>query len=209
MSIVIIDDHPVVLNGTKAILAPHFEVDTITGSKAAFEMLEHVIKTKDVTLCLVDVQMPELNGLELCKKIRAQYPHIKLILYTGYELNDYAELLVQAQIDGIISKAASKEQLMNQIEGALLGHVVLPVDLFAHILRGRKQITEEKDGQVVSDKELLILQRVAEGLTNKAIAIEMGVSQRTIENHLTRIFDKLHVSSRAEAVKKAKDERFI
>lgn len=209
MNIVIIDDHPVVLNGTKAILAPHFDVEIIEGSKDAFEMLESAMEEKQVDLCLIDVQMPEVSGVELCKKIRARYPNIKLILYTGYEVNDYVELLVHLQIDGIISKTASKEQLVNSIEGALLGNVILPVELFTHIVRSHKQLNEEKEGQLISEKELVILQRVAEGLTNKAIALEMGVSQRTIENHLTRLFDKLQVSSRAEAVMKAKDHQII
>lgn len=116
------------------------------------------------------------------------------------------ELLVQLQIDGLISKAASPKQSVNHIEGVLLGNIVLPVDLFTYMIRRHRQSSEE---QLITEKERLILQHVAQGLTNKAIALELGVSQRTIENHLTRLFDKLYVSSRAEAVLRAREQQLI
>lgn len=210
MSIFIIDDHPVVLNGTKAILAPHFDVKTIEGSRNAFEIIREAMAERLVTLCLIDVQMPEISGIELCKMIRGSYPEIKLVLYTGYEINDYGQLLIDSAVDGIVSKTASKEQLVNCIEGTLLGNVVVPVDFFTHLMRSASQLADlEKEVQLLHDRELMILQLVARGLTNKAIALEIGVSQRTIENHLTKVFDKLQVSSRAEAVIKARDLEVI
>ena len=108
MAILIIDDHPVVLNGTKAILAPHFDVVTLEGSQQVVSNVQHILAGNEIELCLIDVQMPEISGIELCRMIRASSKSIKLILYTGYDVNDYAELLVNLEVDGIISKTASK-----------------------------------------------------------------------------------------------------
>ena len=83
----------------------------------------------------------------------------------------------------------------------------MPVDLFWHLMRSRTDKNEEVE--LLNERELAILQHVAEGHTNKAIALLLEVSQRTIENHLTKIFDKLQVGSRAEAVLKARDLKVI
>jgi two-component system competent response regulator ComA len=137
-------------------------------------------------------------------------PDATILIYTGFDLVSHYNLLIEAGVTGFISKTASPEQLITAIRCALREEAVIPLQLLKQLRRvDTSPITNDglqNLGAIsLTTKEQEILEGVSKGLTNKAIAIKLSMSQRTIEYNLTKIFSKLGVSSRTEALMKAKE----
>ncbi len=208
--ILIVDDHPAVGTGTKTMLEqePDMQVDVISDSLQA----ESYIKENEYDVMLLDLYMPGLNGVELAKKIKAIYPDMKVLIYTGFDINTHFNLLVESNISGFVSKTATKDQLVTVIRCALREEVVIPLHLFkqlrraeAHASHDRCEGNEEALAISLNEKEQQILNEVSKGLTNRHIAQNLHMSQRSVEYTLTGVFNKLEVRSRTEALMKAKE----
>jgi len=206
MNILIIDDHPVVLDGTKTLLQDlaNVQIEKEQDSAAVLPRMA----TEAFQLFLIDINMKPINGIQLAEMIKKKQPDALIILYTGYELSDYYELLIEKKIDGLLSKLATKEQVIQTIQAALRGEILLAAD-FLDFVQQRSNLPNVQQEVLLSDKEQEILQLVAQGCTNKAIASAIGVTQRTVENYLSKLFVKLNVESRAEAVIVAKEKAWI
>jgi len=208
--ILVVDDHPAVREGTKAILEtePDIQVDCLDLEYTieAFEQYDfspyHVI--------LLDLNLGDINGMELSKSILKKHPACKIILFTGYDVEDYFEEAVRLGIHGAISKTESKEMLLSTIHHAIKGEIIVPYTYLKNLLSQKqtKPIHSSVE-QVFTEREKSILQEVEKGLTNQEIADQLHLSKRTIEYNLTSIFNKLNVSSRTEAVLIAKAEGVI
>lgn len=203
--ILLVDDHPSVVEGTKHMLQhdPEMQVTVALSAMDALEMLE----TESFDVMLFDLNMPTINGLELTKRIIQRDPESIIIIYTGYEIGGYFNLLMDSGVSGFISKTTSREQLINAIRCAVRGESVVPTSLLKQLRRNEVSVSKG-DSTIekvsINEKEQEILQEVAKGSANKDIAAKMHMSQRSVEYHLTRIFEKLGVRSRSEAVAEAK-----
>ncbi|AHN22004.1 response regulator transcription factor [Lysinibacillus sphaericus] len=206
IEILIIDDHPVVLDGTKTLLQDLENVHIETEQESANVLAR--MESHPFQLYLIDINMKPLNGIQLAEMIKKQQPEALIILYTGYELSDYYELLVEKKVDGLLSKLATKEQVIQTIQATLRGEILLSAD-FLDFVQQHSNRSNAKQEVLLSHKEQEILQLVAQGCTNKAIASAIGVTQRTVENYLSKLFVRLHVESRAEAVIVAKEKAWI
>ncbi|EKU42960.1 response regulator transcription factor [Lysinibacillus sp. HST-98] len=206
MNILIIDDHPVVLDGTKTLLQDlaNVQIETEQDCAAVLSRMD----TDTFQLFLIDINMKPINGIQLSEMIKKKQADALIILYTGYELSDYYELLIEKKIDGLLSKLATKEQVIQTIQAAIRGEILLAAD-FLDFVQQRTNLPNLQQEVLLSDKEQEILQLVAQGCTNKAIASAIGVTQRTVENYLSKLFVKLNVESRAEAVIVAKEKAWI
>ncbi|MFJ8511418.1 response regulator transcription factor [Lysinibacillus xylanilyticus] len=206
IDILIVDDHPVVLDGTKTLLQdlPNVQIDTEQDSAAVLSRMD----AQAFQLFLIDINMKPINGIQLSEMIKKKQPEALILLYTGYELSDYYELLIEKKVDGLLSKLATKQQVIQTIEAALRGDILLAAD-FLDFVQQRTNLQNVQQEILLSAKEQEILQLVAQGCTNKAIASAIGVTQRTVENYLSKLFVKLNVESRAEAVIVAKEKAWI
>ncbi|MDI3311641.1 MAG: response regulator transcription factor [Thermoanaerobacterium sp.] len=208
IKVLIIDDHPAVGEGTKAIIEEDVNMHAyaISDSEKALELLDK----EKFDVFIVDLYMPKLNGIELTKIILQKKPDAKILIYTGFDIAIHFNLLIEAGVSGFISKTDSKEQLITAIKCALREESVIPTQLLKQLRRISTGPTTKEGIQnlgtiSLSVKEQQILEGISKGQTNKAIAIELSMSQRTIEYNLTKIFSKLGVSSRTEALIKAKE----
>jgi two-component system, NarL family, competent response regulator ComA len=208
IKVLIVDDHPAVGEGTRAIIDQ--EVDMEASVIADSEKYLDAINKDKYEVFLIDLYMPKLNGIELTKLILQKDPDAVVLIYTGFDIVSHYNLLIESGVAGFISKTATKEQLITAIRCALREEVVIPLQLLKQLRRVDTSPTT-KEGQhnlgpiSLSTKEQQILEGVEKGLTNKAIAINLSMSQRTIEYNLTKIFSKLGVSSRTEALMKARE----
>src|SRR3954447_23007731 len=208
IKVLIVDDHPAVGEGTKAIIEQEEDIqaEVILDSVNILE----VINKDHYDVYLLDLYMPKLNGIELSKVILQNDPDATILIYTGFNIAEHYNLLIEAGVSGFISKTETREQLITAIRCALREEVVIPLQLLKQLRRVDTSPTT-KEGQhdlgviSLSLKEQQILEGVEKGLTNKAIAINLSMSQRTIEYNLTKIFSKLGVSSRTEALIKARE----
>jgi two-component system competent response regulator ComA len=209
--ILVVDDHPAVREGTKAILEgePGIQVDCLNPPYTS-EAIEKIDFTR-FDVILMDLNLGDINGMELSKTIINMKHSCKVILYTGYDVEDYFEEAIQLGIHGAVSKTESKEKLLTFIRHAIDGEIVVPYQYFKDMLcyKQLKNTNTESVNQVFNDREKAILHEVEKGLTNQEIADHLHLSKRSIEYSLTAIFNKLNVSTRTEAVLIAKAEGII
>ncbi|SDJ64619.1 response regulator transcription factor [Salimicrobium halophilum] len=208
--ILIVDDHPAVGTGTKAMIEQNSEMEVDVVEEAT--EVEAMVKRGEYDVLLIDLYMPGVNGIELSKRLKKEWPEITTLIYTGFDLSTHFNMLVEAEIDGFVSKTASQEQLLTAIRCAERDEVVIPLHLFKQLRRTeasatsiRMNWTKEEEALSLNEKEQAILKEVSNGLTNKAIASALHMSQRSVEYTLTGIFNKLDVRSRTEALYKAQE----
>lgn len=208
INVLIVDDHPAVGRGTMAIIEQEedMKADIITDAEKVME----VITGKKYEIYLVDLYMPKINGIELTKMILQVEPDAIVLIYTGFDIVTHYNLLIESGVTGFISKTASPEQLITAIRCALREEAVIPLQLLKQLRRVDARPSSSEGQQnlgdiTLSSKEQQILIGISKGLTNKAIAMELSTSQRTIEYNLTKVFSKLGVSSRTEALLKARE----
>lgn len=205
--ILLVDDHPAVMAGTKVLLEQEGDmaVDLAETAEKAMEL----VRRQRYDLMLIDLHMPHLNGIDLAKQLLAIAPDTAVLIYTGFEFTHHFNLMVEAGISGFVLKTANKEQLVTSVRCALRGEAVLPLTLVKQLRRISVQEAEAAGGGsgigVISNKEYDILKQIARGKSNKEIAENMLVSQRSLEYTLTSLFQKLGVKSRIEAAMKAKN----
>jgi two-component system, NarL family, competent response regulator ComA len=208
INILIVDDHPTVGEGTRAIIEQeeNMRAKVLLDSE---KVAEEIVKEK-YHIYIVDLYMPKLNGMEVTKIILHHDPDATILIYTGFDIATHYNLLIESGVSGFISKTATKEQLITSIRCALREEVVIPIQLIKQLRRVDTSPTLQEGQQdigplTLSSKEQQILLGISKGLTNKAIALELCMSQRTIEHNLTKIFSKLGVGSRTEALMKARE----
>ncbi|KZZ83388.1 response regulator transcription factor [Bacillus sp. SJS] len=209
--ILVVDDHPAVREGTKAILEKDPEV-TVDFMNPPFTL--EAVEQMDFSsfdVILMDLNLGDVNGMELSRGIVEQKSDCKIILYTGYEVEDYFEEAIRMGIHGAINKAESKEKILAYIRHAIKGEIILPYSYLQSLLSQQKIKNSEQvlETDCLNDREKAILQEVEKGHTNQEIADNLHLSKRSIEYSLTSIFNKLNVGSRTEAVLIAKSESII
>lgn len=203
--ILLVDDHPSVMAGTKMMLEQEGDL-AVTLAYTAAEALE-MAKENHFDIMLIDLHMPDVSGIDLAKDILISVPEAIILAYTGYDFMHHFNLMLETGIAGLIHKTANKEQLVTAVRCALRGEVVLPLTL----VRQMRRITDhgfkderQMETNSITSKEYKILKQIAGGKSNKEIAEQVIMSQRSLEYCLTHLFQKLNVKSRIEAVMKAR-----
>jgi len=209
--ILLADDHPAVMEGTRSILEQEGDMKVYLADSAdkALEMAEK--STYDVML--FDLHLADSSGIDLAKQVLKLRPDAVILIYTGFEFNNHFNLMIESGISGFILKTSNGEQLVTAVRCALRGEVVLPISLVRQLRRASLQ-TSETNGrsagnQAINGKEYDILKQIAKGKSNKEIAEHALMSQRSLEYVLTNLFNKLGVKSRIEAAMKAKQLGFL
>ncbi|WHY94191.1 response regulator transcription factor [Neobacillus cucumis] len=208
--ILLVDDHPLMGEGTKLIIEKEQDMKVLfeSSSLKALEMT----KTQSFDVMLFDLQMPELDGFELTKKVLAIEPNANILIYCDNEILPYIDLLMDSGAVGFISKTATRQQLIRSIRCALNKEAIIPYTLLKEIYHGSKPsflLESPNEGISFNEKEKKILTELVKGKTNKEIAQTMFIGQRTLEYSLTNLFQKLGVHTRIEAIVKVKDMGFI
>ena len=202
--ILIVDDHTAVAAGTKLMLEKEkdFQVETANSGKDALNLIYET----SFDIYLFDLKMPEMDGHDLAKKVLEVDPLAKIIIYTGYELEQYFNSLIETGVLGFLSKTDSEEQMIKTIRSLLENDAVIPIHLLQQLRKGSHLFqTIQMKTDPLTEKEWNILEQVALGKTNLEIADAMFQSTRTIEYDLSSVFKKLEVNSRTAAVVKAKE----
>lgn len=206
INILLVDDHPSVVEGTKILLEK--EQDMKVSIETSANDALHTLTLCKFDVMLFDLYMPEMNGIELTKKVLEIDPDAIILIYSGFDISAQFNLLVETGITGFISKTSKQEQLITAVRCALRKEAVIPVSLLKYLRRIGTSVSSEdmKSHKIaINSKEALILQYLADGKSNREISQSLHVSQRSLEYGLTELFQKLGVRSRVEAVIKAKD----
>lgn len=202
-SVLVIDDHAVVASGTKTVLQnAGFEVETQQSAKN----IQLILSKRHYDLFLVDLNMPDMDGMAAADLILDLDADAKIIIYTGYEteIEPLFASMIERGISGVVSKSASIDSLIAALHAALRDEALLPMWLFQR-LRVNDSIRIESSKLHLNQNERDILAGVMHGDTNREIAQNLLIGQRTVEKYLTGIFQKLGVHSRVEAAEKVNE----
>lgn len=204
--IVIVDDHFVVREGLKLILETDQRFDVVGEAEDGAKGLD-ILKEKAPDLVLLDLNMPNMSGLEMLKEMQSLQLKVPVLILTTYNEEKLMIEGLQLGAKGYLLKDASRENLFYTIEAAIRGDILLQANVAAKVFESTEhQVTPihlKKEINMLTEKEMLVLQAVARGYRSKEIAFDMGISERTVKAHLTNIYQKLEVTSRAEAIKAA------
>lgn len=205
IQILLVDDHPSVMEGTKMILEQEGDMK-VTLANSADEVLE-MVSSHSFDVMLFDLHIADVNGIDLAKQVLTMNADAIIIIYTGYEFTNKFNLMIESGIFGFISKTTNREQLITAVRCALRGEVILPRTLVKQLRKVPPkglEINDEQAVSMISKREHEMLTEIAKGKSNKEIAEIVLMSQRSLEYSLTNLFQKLNVKSRIEAAIKAK-----
>jgi DNA-binding NarL/FixJ family response regulator len=202
--LLIADDHPVVRDGLRAMLATQPDMELVGEAATGTEAVQRA-RALHPDVVLMDLQMPELDGPAAIATLREQAPGVRVLVLTTFGTDADITRAVDAGATGYLLKDAPREQLFGAIRAAARGESVLSPSVATRVL-GRMRAPAE---EALSPRELEILQAVARGLSNKDIGRRLYVSEATVKTHLLRIFGKLGVDDRTAAVTVALERGII
>jgi len=189
-SIMIVDDHRLFREGLKLMLQDyeHLEVAAEAETGVAFIALLKAIGPPD--LVLMDINMPEMNGIEATRKSLELYPEMSVLILSMLGDEEYYNELVGIGVKGFILKSADPDELVKGIERILEGGHYFSQELLMHILQGKEQRARQKQELSLTQREKEVLSLLCEGKTNAEIADVLFLSQRTIDRHKSNLFQK-------------------
>ncbi|HET9918597.1 MAG TPA: response regulator transcription factor [Ktedonobacteraceae bacterium] len=203
--LVIADDHELVRAGLRAMLAHQRGLEVVGEAANGREALE-LCRSLRPHLALIDVRMPEFDGLATCRAIKLEYPEISVILVTIHENPDYLLEAVRSGAAGYVLKDISQRDLVSVVQQVLRGESILNKDLMLRLLQRLSNETAEKEDVLpgrLSPREREVLQLLTQGQTNREIAQNLTVSVSTVKIHVEHILAKLGVSDRTQAAVRA------
>jgi DNA-binding NarL/FixJ family response regulator len=206
--VLLADDHLIVRAGIRQFLEQSADIrivaEAANGSDACVLIEQH---KPDVAV--LDIQMPQMSGIEVTRWIRSQQLPVGVLILTAYDEEPYVKAVLRAGANGYVLKTAEPQELIQGVRDVFHGKSVLDAAL-AHKLIAKLAVPEETLAvDPLTERELQILSLAGKGFTNKAIGMQLAISDRTVQNHLANIFRKLQAESRTEAVMRAVSLRLI
>lgn len=191
-----VDDHPMVIEGMKAMLNQIRYVELCATASNAYEAMEKV-KENQPDLVITDINMPEISGVELTSKLKKEFPNLKIIGMSTFNERSYISQMIQNGADGFLVKSASKEEIETAISSVLDGKMYLSSD--AGISNSEQK--ELKNQPTLTRREKEILTLISEGFTNPQIAEKLFISLYTVETHRKNLLSKFNTNNTASLIK--------
>jgi len=204
MEILLVDDHRSVVEGTKMLIES--EPDMSVTIETDVYCVSDLVRLKKFDVMLFDLYMPNINGADLTRKILEYVPDAVILIYSGFDIAPHFNLLMESGVSGFIAKTSTREQLIQAIRCAARKEAIVPMRLLRQLRRQEIVVLgdTESDKTTITPEEEKLLRELAKGKSNKEISTTLMISQRSLEYSLTELFQKLHVGSRVEVIKKAK-----
>ena len=209
--VLIVDDHPVAREGFRTILSTDQNIEVVGEASDGLEAVAMVAE-KEPDVVLMDLRMPNLDGLEATRRIKAEHPNTAVVVLTIYDNDDYVVEAVRAGASGYLLKDASGALLIHTIQAVNSGATLIKTSLLYEVISRllSSNVKQGKAGSIstnsleeLTDREQEILKLVAEGYTNKEIGKQLGLAEDTIKKHVQSIIAKLGASGRTHATMKA------
>jgi DNA-binding NarL/FixJ family response regulator len=204
--IVLVDDHPIVRDGIKALLVGH-EDYFLAGEAADGKELLDKLPDLNPDLVILDISLPRMSGIEITKILSEQYPEIKVLILSMHTGEDFIFNAIKAGAKGYLPKNTTRKELIDAINSLVAGDIyfndaISNTILKSYIRKAQNNEANEKDtATALSPREAEILKMVAEGLTNQEISNKLFISIRTVESHKNHIMQKLKLRTTVDLVK--------
>lgn len=200
--VVLADDHAVVRAGIRNFLEKQGDIQVlkeVNDGKAAIEAVQSL--KPDVVV--LDIKMPQMSGIEVTRWVRANQPATGVLILTAFDDDPYVMAVLQAGANGYVLKTADAADITHAVRTVHEGKSALDPEIARKLMAQVSGRDLRVPVERLTDRELEVLELAAKGYTNKAIGVQLGISDRTVQGHLAKTFDKLQASSRTEAVMRA------
>ena len=197
--ILIADDHLIVREGLRLILETADGMELVGEASDGAEAVRLASQLQP-DVVLMDLRMPGMDGLTAIERLQATQPEVAVVILTTYNEDDLMVRGLRAGARGFLLKDTDRETLFNAIRAAARGEMLLKPEIVAHLLTRTTKTPAPSSGLQLTDREREVLEGVAQGERSKEIAVRLGITERTVKAHLTSIYNKLGVDSRAAAV---------
>jgi len=198
--LLLVDDHAIVRQGLKLVLAAEDNIEVIGEAEDGRQAVELVAKLRP-DVVVMDIAMPELNGFEATRQIKQRFPEVQVVILTMHEDPTYYLQIVRVGAVGCVLKRSMGKELLNAVEAAARGESYLPPTMAATVLEDYRRLASRpalEEEQPLSAREREVLQFIAEGKTSREIADVLGLSPKTIQAHRANILTKIHAHSHSD-----------
>lgn len=210
--ILIADDHAVVREGTRRILEQEDDLEVVAEAVDGEEAVKLATELKP-DVAIIDISMPKLDGIEATRQIKALCPSITVLILSAYDDEQFIFSVLEAGAAGYLLKSIRGRELIDSVKAVCAGESVLHPSVARKVLDrfvpNSNGLQHRVPFEALSEREKGILRLATGGLSNKEIADRLCISIRTVQGHLTHIFNKLQVSSRTEAVVRGLKEGWV
>jgi DNA-binding NarL/FixJ family response regulator len=194
----LLDDHEVVRRGLRELLEAEGDMDVVGEASTAEEAYGRIpATTPDVAV--LDVRLPDGDGVEVCREIRSKHPEIACIMLTSFADDDAVYAAIMAGAAGYVLKQVRGTDLIDGIRRVANGESLLDPSVTTRVLERLRHKDDDDELAVLTDQERKILELIAEGLTNRQIGERMYLAEKTVKNYVSNMFAKLGMSRRTEA----------
>lgn len=200
--VLICDDQEIVCEGLQRIFSADADIQVVGQANNGLEALEMIAVTNP-DLVLMDLKMPVMNGIIATRKIREQYPQVRVLVLTTFDDDEWLFDAIRAGANGYLLKDRPRNELLNAIKGTIAGNAFVDPAVAGKLLGQIAQNNLNRQQTIdisLSEREKEVLQLLAQGLSNADIARQLYLSEGTVRNYASAIFDKLKVSDRTQAV---------
>lgn len=203
LRVMVVDDHPTFRDGLRMMLEATGEIEVVGEASDGGAVLDLALAC-DPDVVLMDLQMPELNGIEATRRLLAARPEAKVIVLTMFEDDDSVFAAMRAGARGYLLKGAERDDILRAVRSVGSGDAVFGPSIATRLM-DYFQAAPRTAFPELTDREREILGLIAQGRSNTQIADQLVLSLKTIRNHVSNIFNKLQVADRAAAISKARD----
>ncbi|MEH7383279.1 response regulator transcription factor [Bacillus sp. JJ1533] len=198
IKLMLVDDHAVLRDGLRNILELEDDIRVVGEAVSGDDALDKV-PTCEPDVILMDINMPQKNGVETTGILKKKYPSIKVLVLTMHNHDEYFMAAIREGADGYLLKDAPSEQVVDAIRTVARGESVIHPSMTKKLLNFHQQQEQPKDN-ALTERETEVLQCLVEGLSNKEIAERLFISDKTVKIHVSKIFKKFDVKSRSQVV---------
>lgn len=203
IKVIIADDHHIVLDGLESLIKATEDIEVIGlayNGHHAFKILE--LNQLDVDIAILDIEMPVMDGLEATRKIKAEYPNIKVLILTMYNDKSFIKEIIAAGASGYILKNKGSNELVNAIRAIYQGEEYFSksvTDTLIKSIQEEKQ-DKKKTASKLTKREREVLELIGKGMTSKEVSDELCIATTTVETHRRHLIDKLDVKNSKELI---------
>ncbi len=203
IKVLLADDHALFRGGLASLLQGHEDFEVVAEARNGTEAVSKAGELMP-DVVLMDVNMPEMDGLEATRRLKEALPYLKVVMLTASEEEQTLFDAIQCGAHGYLLKQIEPEELFEMIKGVLRGEAPISrataTKILGELVRKSQGSPKDSGGEgKLSPRELEVLETVAKGATNKEIASSLAISENTVKNHLKNILEKLHLKNRVEA----------
>lgn len=196
ITVLLADDHAVVRKGIREFLEEDSHLRVIAEASDGAEAWA-LIAQHQPNVAVLDIRMPTLSGIEVTRRVKAHYPHVRVLVLTAYDDEPYVLALLRAGADGYLLKTAESAVLLTAVKQVHAGKSFLDPTVAPNVIAN---LVKAASPEQPTERELEVMRAVAKGWTNREIAQQLHISDRTVQGHLANLFAKLNVASRTELV---------